>query len=789
MFIKNLTYAFRNLWRDKFYTFLNGSGLAIGIAAALLIFLWANDEMSFDNFHSKKDRIHRVLAYWPFGGEHNLIPSTPYPFAEAAKTKVPEIEKITLVGRLWGTVIRHADKGFDIKNTKIVHADFFQIFDFPFLYGDANHALAQPNNVVLTKSMAEQIYGKADVVGQTLELVDKMEVTVSAVLDDIPSNSHLQFEMLIPFEGNVNKFYQAGELHWASLNYACYTLLRPGVEAEQVNKKLTALLPLDEERHEGGQTTLTLQKLSDVYLGSENIEYSQTPKGDWSSIRIIIAIGLLILLIACINYVNMTTARSAHRAKSTGVRKIIGASRWQLFNQYILEVLVLVAVSSIIALGVAHISLDLFEELSGKHFVDGQLFSYQTLSIFIATAFITIILAGIQPAIQLSSFNPINVLRGSGFKSISGKGNLRKVLVTTQFACSGALIICTLVMLVQMDFVKKQKLGYEREQIFSFRCQNADALVFKNELLGKPGVKAVTISTSSITDISNRYSGFDFEGKDKEKEPFLFRMSVEESFPDFFELDLKEGRWFLPGNRDSSSFILNETAITKLGIKDPIGKRMRFNGKEGSIVGVAKDFHFRSFHHEIEQLIFVQEFRWGMKRLYVKTTGETANDAIASVQKVFNQLEPDALLDYSFLDEAYDNLYKKEKTSSLLLGLFAGLAIFISCLGILGLAAYTAERRRKEIGIRKVLGASIANIILLLSKDFLVLVMAALVIAGPIAWYFMQGWLDNFAYRIDIEWWIFALAGLIAIGIAFITVSYQSLKAALSNPTESLRSE
>lgn len=788
MIFRNFKYAFRNLKRDKFYTLLNGSGLAIGIAAVLLIFLWVKDEVTFDQHHEKGDRIYRVLASWSFGGEKEMIATAPFPLVEAAG-QVPEVEALTFFGQLWGTVLRHGDKKFDVRETKLVHAEILDIFDFEFIHGTADGALDQPTDVVLTKSMAELIYGTTDVIGQTLELVEHQDLIVSAVIEDMPSNSHFQFKILIPMEGNVSKFYGEGATHWGAYNYDCYVLLRPGIDKLVVDKKLSALIPDQEDKPESDRTSFELQALTDVYLGSGFIKYSRMAQGDWATIKTVGIIGLFILLIACINYVNLTTARSAQRAKSTGVRKIIGAGKFQLFSQYLTEVVLLVFLSGLIAFAIANVGMEHFESLTDKSFGFSQLISPSSLLIFGGILLGAILLAGIHPAVQLSSFKPLQAIRGTDFKGLAGRSGLRKFLVTAQFACSGMLIIATLVMLKQMDFVRNQKLGYEREQIFTFNCSSCDPLLFQNELSKKPAIQEVTIGNSLITDVSNRYGGFDFEGKDPERDPMLFRLSVAENFPDFFGLEIKEGRWFNPGNRDSSSFILNETAVQSLGIEDPIGKWMNFNGIEGRVVGIAKDFHFRSFHHPIEQLIFVQDFRWGMKRFYVKTTSDKTNEAIAAAQQVFQQIEPDGIFDYTFLDEAYDQLYKTEVRSSRLLAIFAGLAILISCLGVLGLAAYTAERRRKEIGIRKVLGASISNIVTLLSKEFLVLVILALFIAAPIAWYLMSSWLESFAYRIDIGWDVFVVAAIVAITIAFLTVSLQSLKAALSNPVEAIRQE
>ncbi len=787
MFFKNIQFAFRNLWRDKFYTFLNGIGLAIGMAAALLIFLWANDELSFDDFHEKGDRIHRVLGAWTFGGEVNVTGSTPLPLVDAAREQVPEVESCARIWNMWDAVFKHSDKRFGVDNAYLADKEFFEIFDFPFLRGSAATAFTQPNNIVLTASLAKRIFGTVEVVGQPLKLADKMELTVSAVMADVPSNSHIQFEALLPFKENYNKFLREGATHWNAYNFNSYVLLRPGVDAVAVNDKLSALIPAEENEGEE-KNAFTLQPLSDVYLKSDMINYSSAPRGDLGNIWLVGIIGLLILLIACVNYVNMTTARSAHKAKSTGVRKVVGASRSHLFGQYLMEAALLVGFACLLAVALANMSLGLFEELSGKHFAEGQIFSKETLFIILGTALLAILLSGIQPAFQLSSFKPLDTLRGNSFMGFGGKSRMRKVLVVTQFACSGALIIGTLVMLSQMEFVKSQKLGYDREHVFMFYCDDSTPLQLKSELLGQPGIVEVTASDHPIHNVSNRYGGINYEGKDPNAQPYIRQIIADEDFLEFFDLSLKEGRWFLPGNRDTASFILNEKAVAALGITDPIGKWVNHNGVKGSIVGVAKDFHFRSFHHEIDQLIFVQRPEW-MRRVYVKTTGEQAATAIAAAEKVFRHHEQNAIFDYQFLDEAYDQLYKTETRTGSLFALFAGLAVFISCLGVFGLAAYTAERRTKEIGIRKVLGASVASLVGLLSKDFIQLVVLSLLLASPIAWYMMENWLANFAFRIEIGWGVFALAGLIAVGIALLTVSFQSIKVAVANPADSLRSE
>ena len=784
---RHVKIAFRNLLRDRLYTLLNGLGLTVGMAAALLIFIWANDELTFDNFHPKRDSIYRVLATWPNDESMATLALTPLPFADAAREAVPEVELVCRFLNLPGAFINHGDKRFGVEGLHLVDTDFFSMFHFPFLHGNATSAFNQASNIVLTASLAERIFGTTDVVGQPLRGNGTFELTVSGVLSDVPSNSHIRFEALMPLRENIVPLVGDWVDTWTSFNFDTYVMLRPGVDVATTAKKLSAIFPPKED-FQRDNATFELQALTDVYLHSDFVKYSEAPQGNLSIIRLIGLIGLLILLIACVNYVNMSTARSAHRAKAVGVRKIVGATRWELFRQFLTEAAMLVGLASVLALALTQYSLGFFEEMTGKNFTKGQLFTQTTALIVLGTAVTAVLVAGIQPAIQLSNFRPLDILRGSHFSGIAGKGGLRKILVTSQFACSGALIIGTFIMLAQLDFMKKEKLGYEREHIFTFRINEAKPQQIIDALKRQPGVLAVTASNHSITNIANSNRGFDYEGKDPNSDPFIRFINADESFMDVFDLELVAGRWFSPGNADYDAYLINETAVKKLNLEDPIGKWMEFNGYRAPIIGVVKDFHFRSLHHEIEQLIFAQN-PGRFRQIYVKTTGENAGTAIASAERVFNELEPDALFNHQFLDDSYDQLYQSENRIGQLFLSFAVLAIFISCLGIFGLATYSAERRLKEIGIRKILGSNVTGIVSLLSKDFLGMVALAMLVATPVAYFFMHKWLQNFAYRIELSWWMFALAAGITLGIALLTVSFQSVRAALANPVHSLRSE
>jgi len=518
---------------------------------------------------------------------------------------------------------------------------------------------------------------------------------------------------------------------------------------------------------------------------------------DRKTIAIFGLIGLLILAIACINYVNLATARATTRAKEVGVRKTVGAGRGELFAQFLAESGLLILVATGLAVVLAQISLPLFNELSGKNLNSEQFLQPTALRVIAGTAVLALLLAGIYPALLLTRFNPVAALKGQFFNfGKSGKNTgtmLRKTLVTGQFVFSLLLIIGALVISRQMAFLREAKLGYERQNVFavSFSDSKAGSGVVKRALQGKPGVAAVTISDNNLVELGSQNGGMDWEGKLADKEMPIWQLGVDTELPTFFGLQLKEGRWFRPelNGWDTTSFILNEAATREMGLTDgATGKWVDFNGTKGVIAGVAKDFHFRSLHDAIEPLIMYQSPEW-TDVFYIKTAPGQTPDAIASTRAVFEQHNPGKVFKYAFLDETYDKLYKTETRAGTLFNLFAGLAVLISCLGLLGLATFAAQHRTKEIGIRKVLGASVVSVVGLLTKDFLKLVILSIVIASPVAWYFMHQWLQDFAYRIDIQWWVFAVAGVGAMLLAFLTVGYQGVRAALANPVKSLRSE
>ena len=788
MLLKNFQLATRNLLRDKFYTILNIAGLAIGMAAALLLFIWVSNEYSYDNFHANEDQLYRVNADMSFGGERSEGPNTSLPLAEAAKQKIPEIRHISTDWAGWNIIYKVDDLLLESDYTHFVYPSYLEIFNFTFLAGDSKTALTNPNSLVLTETFANQLFGSIDVLGKTVEINDKITLAVTGIIKDFPKNSHLKVEALAPIKPNIEALLNEGSRRWGSNNFKTYALLDPTSNKKSVEQKLTALLPIREDTPEAERTLLKLQLVKDIYLGSSNINVSSTAIGDIKTIRMIAFIGLLILLIACINYINLTTARAAHKAKSISVQKIIGASRWQLFNQHLIEATCVVLSAGILAVALADLSLPAFENLVGNELAADAILSWQTLPILIITIIGAILLSGIQPALQLTNFQPITALKGSQFNKRGDKIGLRKILVIGQFTCSTALIICTLIMMQQMEFIKNSKLGYEKEHIFSFWQDRSKASLIKNELSQSTGVEAVTLSNRNIADANAQYGGFTYEGMPEGLDPSIYNMVADSDFKDFFKLELIEGNWFRPEGNDTKSLIINEAAAAALQMEDPIGKWVDFWGRRGTIIGVVKDFHFRSLHHQIAPLIFEQNKDWYFNS-YVKTTGAKASEAIAAAEKVYKKHHPNSVFKYEFIDESFDSLYKQETQMSNMFSVFSLLTIFISCLGIFGLATYTAERRGKEIGIRKVLGASVLNIINLLSLDFLKLVFLSLVIAAPLAWYFMSDWLKDFAFSINIGWGAFLTTALLTILIAYFTIGFQSLRAALVNPANTLKSE
>jgi putative ABC transport system permease protein len=780
--------AWRNILRNKFYAAINVIGLTVGLTVGLLILLWVNDEFGFDGFNTQAKQIYQVEAQIGTGTSKQVWGGIPAPIATHAVKEVPEVlNSVRIGGNYDYSVYRYKDKLLSAGNNGAFYTEssLFKIFDFKMLKGNSNKPFLDLHSVVVTESTAKRFFGDADPIGKVITADNRDNYTVSGVLADFPENSTFKADMLFSFEvvkKNFNNgYWKTAEQDWGDYFYQTFLLLKPGASPQIVADKLTAIHKSIQK--EAASIKYVTQPLQKIHLYNAD----GTPSG-LQTVRIFLIVAILILLIACINYVNLSTARAMLRSKEVSVRKIIGAGRKQLFGQFIVETTLFFTIALIFAFAAIKLLMPIYNSVSGKQMQFNLLDSsvWKVIGITIAG---TLIAASIYPALLLSSFKPINALKG---KLSLGIGNtvFRKALVVTQFIFSITLIIGTLIINGQLKYIREKDLGYDRSQVFSLGMgdihKNYDGV--RTELMSQPGILNVTRAGDNIVSINNTTGDTDWDGKETKRDFLIHPLNIDKNYISFFKLKLVVGTGFRGEKADTAHYILNETAVREAGIKDPIGKRFKLHNWNGIIIGVVKDFHFASLKQKIEPAIFCYRPQdcWQM---FVRTTGKDAPKAIKAVESYSKKYNPAFLFSYDFMDATYDNLYKSDERSGTLFSIFAGIAILISCLGLFGLATYTAQVKVREIGIRKVLGASVVNITAMLSKDFLLLVILSLLIASPIAWYAMNKWLQDYAYRIHIEWWVFALAGVTAVLIAFVTISFQAIKSALANPVNSLRSE
>ncbi|GAB3175616.1 ABC transporter permease [Telluribacter humicola] len=790
--LKNyLKIAWRNLLKNKVYSFINIMGLTVGMSACFLIFMYVNFELSYDAFHSRADRIYRLVTDIKTPSETINTSVTSWAFAPAIKADLPEVEAFARVSSE-SLLVRKGDVKFQEENSAYADSALFQVFDFELIKGDPKTALKDQLSIVLSEKAAVKYFGKEDPLGQTLLLTgDGLVATVTGVMKDIPENSQVKADLFVSMPTFTQRFAKGIDDQWGNFGATTYLLLKPGTTGSALEKKLPAFLEnragklmKDNKMH----YTLFLEPLRDIYLHS-----TRDSQGNANNVYIFSVVAIFILLIACINFINLTTARSAERAKEVGVRKVVGAPRTLLARQFLAESILLCMIAFVLSILVSALLIPLFNTLAGKTISTGILASgWYILTLFVAAIGIGL-LAGIYPALVLSSFEPVVVLKGRFATSTRGI-LLRKGLVAVQFAISIVLIIATLVVYTQMSYMRDRDLGFSKEQMLIVNSQGDPAKnSFKESIANIPGVMSTALS-SSVPGSGNPGAYSEIENKSGD----LQIANLDLYFVDFdyiphFNLKMAAGRPFLKefGTDTTQAMVMNEAAIKLFGYSTPeeaIGRRFKQWGREGKIVGVIKDFHFRSLQEKIKPLTMRIE-PGGSSLVSVKVAGGNIPETIKAIEAKWNQLVPNRPFSYYFMDEFFDRQYRSEERFEKLFFYFAILAIFISCLGLLGLASYSTMQRTKEIGVRKVMGASVGSIVGLLSKDFLKLVLIAFVIASPIAWYFMSEWLQNFEYRTDIQWWVFLAAAVMAVTIAFATVSFQSIKAALMNPVKSLRSE
>jgi putative ABC transport system permease protein len=783
--------AFRNLWRHKIFSLINIMGLAVGMTACFLISLYVNFEMSYDSFHKKADRIYKIVADIKTPTEVINADRPAWAVPSNVKNEFPEVESFVRIASD-EILVRKGDIKFQETSAAWVDSSFFHVFDFKLLKGNPQTALKDQYSIVFSQTAAKKYFGNEDPIGQTVLIRgDGQPAKVTGIMQDMPENSQIKADMLL----SMVSLNQRGNLdsNWGGYWPRGYLLLKPGTNSTALQSKLPAFL----EKRNGTEMkksqmvpTLFLQPLRYVYLYSDR---EGQKKGNIANVYIFSIVAIFILLIACINFINLTTARSAERAKEVGIRKVVGAAKAQLTKQFVGESIVICLIAFLLTILFSWLLLPLFNQLSGKIISQSIFQNISYLAILFGAAILIGFLAGIYPALVLSSFKPVVTLKGK-FSTGSRGILLRKALVVSQFTISIGLIIATTIVYNQMQYMRSRDLGFAKDQIMvmdTYGDQGKDAL--KQALAAMPSIKSVALS-SSVPGSGNPGAYSQIENVKGD----LQIANLDLYFVDFdyinqFKIKMVAGRAF---SREfltdtTQAMILNESAVKMFGYSSPqqaIGKRFQQWGREGKIIGVMKDFHFRSLQQPIKPLTMRIEPE-GNNLVSINVSAQNLPNTIAAVEKKWKELIPNRPFSYYFLDEYFDNQYRGEERFGKLFLNFAILAIFISCLGLLGLASYSTIQRTKEIGIRKVLGASVSNIINLLSKDFLWLVAISALISFPIAWFAMNKWLEGFAYRTGVPWWVFLAAGILATLIALLTISFQAIRAAIANPVKSLRTE
>ncbi|HWV65161.1 ABC transporter permease [Chitinophaga sp.] len=797
MFRNHLLIAWRNLVRFKYYSLINIAGLSIGMAACWLLLLYVQRETSFDNFYPQANRIYRAVNHATWSGGNLHLASTSAPFAAVLKKDYPEIEQITRVETDGGAALKYGQKKLEVGDMFFVDSTFFGVFNFPMAAGDAATALAQPNSLVLTRSLAQKLIGSPEeAVGKTILTEDSTAYTVSAVMEDVPSNSHFSFSGLrvMPSDYNANG--------WQNFDVYTYLLLQDGADAKALESKLPAFFERYLKPRMGEVTyKMELQPVEDIHLHS-HLGYEISPNGNILYIYIFLCIGLLTLLIACINYMNLATARASARIREVGVRKSMGSGREEIARLFLTESMLLTFLAALVAIGLVALLLPWFNSFTGSQVRLWQFGILRTIAVMLLLASLTGLLAGVYPAVFMSGFKVINSLKGK--LGNGGHAGFRKGLVTFQFAIAIILTGSTMVAYDQLQYMMHKNLGFNKDQVLSFHLPDQQMRnkipVLKEQLLRNPLVQQVAAASNPIGRNNIGGHGFFFEqnGSISDASVIAQNYAVDADYLKTLGITLKSGRNFSDtGESDMQHAVLiNETLAKTLNWDDPIGKRVQFkidqegNRTERVVIGVMKDFHIYSLQHKIAPLVLEMPPFTNMEdNIYVKVSKNNIPATVAYIEKVFHSFDPGHQFDYSFIDQNFAKQYAGEQKQETIFMLFAALALFIACLGLFGLAAFTAVQRTKEIGVRKTLGATTGNIVKLLSKDFLQLLLIAAVVAFPVTWWIMDRWLNNFAYHAGISIWVFVLTGSAVVVIALATVSFHAVKAALANPVKSLRAE
>lgn len=797
--------AFRQLTKQGSYSLIKIGGFALGIAASLLLLTFLQHELSYDQHYPETDRIYRVTIDYQ---EDEIIGvDFPAPFASVLKNDFPEIE---LAGRYatplflngGSNYLRRVEATDNIYEEGFAYADqeLLDILQVQMAKGNRSEALIQPNTILISESKANKYFPNEDPIGKTMIINgdETQPYQVGGVMVDFPSTSHLQFDFLFTMTGV--EFWPGEQSNWCCNNYDTYVLLRPGTDAEELSRKLSAItknyfLPYwIEQKHADAESAAAsqsyhLQPVHDIYINAEIRD--RLPHGDIQLIWLFMAAAMLILIIACINFVNLSTAKSANRAREVGIRKVVGALRGQLVRQFLTESILFSIFSFVGGVILAWVLLPFFNQLAARSLT----FPWQEtwfLQLMVFMPIIIGVLAGLYPSFYLSAFQPISTIKGELSRGTTNS-LMRSLLVVFQFTASIVLIIGTFIIYQQMDFILNRDIGYDKDQVLLIQgteMLEEKVLAFKEEVRKLPGVQSATYSNFlPVSDTRRNGNGFWKEGRTQEDRPvYGQRWNVDFDYIRTLGMKVVEGRDFLGSMpTDSQAVVINKSMVSQLNLVDPIGKRITNGGGIWQVIGVVEDFHFESIREEIYPLAMV--IRNSNETLAVKVSSENMDDLLVALTGLWDRIAPHQPIRYTFLDDQYAAMYAGIKQSGRLFISFAGLAILIACLGLFGLTAFMAEQRTKEIGIRKVLGASVSSIIGLLSKNFVMLVLCSVLIAIPLAWYIMHNWLQSFAYQVELQWWVFLVSGMIALLIAFLTMSFHSVRSALMDPREAIRAE
>jgi len=794
----------------KFISFINLFGLMVGLTCCLLITTYILNELSYDRYNKNADNIYRITrTFYNGNGEATLNLSTiSPPFGYYLPTDFPEIQKMTRLLNFGTVPLRYKDKLINEKDVYFADENLFDVFTVDVLKGNPKTALTDPFSVMLTEDEAKKYFGNEDPINKVIRANNQFDVKVTGIYKPFPSNAHMHPNMLVSFNTlKDSAVYGEQNLrtNWGNNSFFTYIMLPKGYNIQNMKARFPAFLDKHMTDEYGPNkpsksTSLDLQKLTAIHLSSHT-DYEAEPNGDISRVWIFGAIALFILLIACINYMNLSTARSALRAREIGIRKVIGARRKEIIFQFLSESVLLCWVAIIIAGVLTYVMLPWLNKVSGQQLSFDILLKWQVIIPLLITPFIVGILSGIYPSLFMSSFQPVKTLKGL-FNAHGSSINFRKVLVVFQFGISIALIITTMIVFQQLRYMQQASLGYDKEHILTlpyYPALNDQYESFRNTLLRNSNIKDVGRSSRIPTGRLLDGQGAQAPGNDSmvPVKADIRYVAADYDFIPTYGVHIVAGRNFSRDyGTDTASFILNEAAVRAVGWKSPqeaVGKNFKYGGQMGHIVGVTNDFHFESLHQTIAPLILVMPTPAQAANSYgylsIKISGGNIPSALATIKDTWQKFLPELPYQYTFLDENFAKLYEAEQRQGTIFIIFACLAIFIACLGLFGLSAFSITQRVKEIGVRKVLGANVSTIVALLSKDFLKLVLIAAIISFPIAWYAMHNWLQDFAYRINIQWWVFVVAGILAALIALITVSFQAIKAALANPVKSLRTE